>query len=69
MIKELKAGVITIENTSKVAKTIFIYVPNKDSIPYSIEPGTSIKVTTLSAGESFVYLNQATEGLEITAAE
>lgn len=66
MIKELKAGVITIENKAKVAKTIFIYVPNKDSIPYSLEAGASIKVTTLSAGESFVYLNQATEDIEVT---
>lgn len=64
---ELKAGVLTIENTSKTAKKVNIYVPNKDSVPYKLEAGESFKVTTLSAGESFMYLCQACEGLTVTA--
>lgn len=64
---ELKAGVLTIENTSKAAKNVLIYVPNKDNMSYKLEAGASFKVTTLSAGESFTYLCQATEGLTVTA--
>ena len=43
----LKAGVLTVENTSKTAKTVLIYVPNKDSMPYKLEAGASFKITTL----------------------
>lgn len=64
---ELKAGVLTVENTSKAAKTVLIYVPNKDSMPYKLEAGASFKVTTSSAGESYCYLCQATDGLTVTA--
>ena len=58
MISERKAGKIKIENVSKIYQTVFIYVPNKDNIPYVIGAGETLEVTTLSAGESFSYLIQ-----------
>lgn len=65
-IKELAAGEITITNTSKKPQTVMIYIPNKDSIPYVIAPDADLKVTTLSAGETFTYLMQNTSDLKIT---
>lgn len=65
-IEELKACTLKIENTSKTDKSVFIYVPNKDSIPYVISAGDSIKITTLSAGESFCYFSQATDDIAVT---
>ena len=64
----LKAGEVTIKNESSAEKTIFIYVPNKDSIPCKIAAGKTVTITTLSAGESFTYLAQAVEGLNVTLA-
>ena len=66
-IKELKASTLKIENTSDVDKTIFIYVPNKDNIPHVLHSKESINITTLSAGESYVYLSQATDTLTVEA--
>lgn len=65
-ITELKAGVIKVENTSKVDQSIIIYVPNKYDMPYVIGAGDSINITTLSAGESYSYLCQATDDIKIT---
>lgn len=63
---ELLAGKVKIVNTSEFEKTITVYVPNKDSVPCTIPVGCTVEVTTVSAGETFMYLNQAQEGLEMT---
>lgn len=65
MPEQLKAGEITITNTGKSAKTICIYVPNKDMVPYTMAAGETFKVTTLSAGESYTYIAQATDTLTV----
>lgn len=67
-ITELKACNLKIENTAKTAKVVYIYVPNKESMPYKMEAGTSFVVETLSAGESYSYLSQATEDIAVTIA-
>lgn len=64
---KLEAGKLTIENTSGSDKTVFIYVPNKDSIPYVLGAGKKFDVVTLSAGESFTYFSQATKDLTVKA--
>lgn len=64
---ELKACTLKIENkATKGSVKVFIYVPNKDSIVHELPAGESFKVTTLSAGETFTYLNQATDDLIVT---
>lgn len=65
MIKfdELKACILKVENVSKAAAVVNIYVPNKDSMPYKMASGTSFKVTTLCAGETYFYLSQAKDGV------
>ena len=65
-IEELKACTLKLENKSKMAKTVYIYIPNKDSVPYILGVGESLKVTTLSAGESYMYLSQMTSDLAVT---
>lgn len=60
---ELKACTLKIENVSKAAAVVSIYVPNKDSMPYKMASGTSFKVTTLCAGETYFYLSQAKDGV------
>ena len=67
-ITELKAGTITIKNNTKTGKLVFIYVPNKDSIPYTLAAEATLTVETSNAGESFCYLNQASSDLSITLA-
>lgn len=65
-IEELKACTLKLENKSKMAKTVYVYIPNKDSVPYILSVGESIKVTTQSAGESYMYLSQMTSDLAVT---
>lgn len=65
---ELFAGKVTIANTSEMEKVITIYVLNKDSVPCVVPAGCSVEITTASAGETFMYLNQAQEGLDVTFA-
>lgn len=65
-IEELKACTLKLENKSKTAKTVYVYIPNKDSVPYILGVGESIKVTTQSAGESYMYLSQMTSDLAVT---
>lgn len=66
---ELKACTLTLENTAKAAAVVYIYVPNKDVVPYELAAGETLKVTTLSAGESFMYLKQATDTLTVKVSE
>lgn len=65
MIKfdELKACILKVENVSKAAAVVNIYVPNKDSMPCKMASGTSFKVTTLCAGETYFYLSQVKDGV------
>lgn len=69
MIKfdELKACILKVENVSKAPAVVNMYVPNKDSMPYTLSAGASFKVTTLSAGETYFYLAQTKDSaLNIT---
>ena len=62
----LTAGTVRINNTStKEDKMISVYVANKDSVPMKIPAGAAIDITTQSAGETFMYLNQADDELTI----
>lgn len=63
---ELFAGKVKIANTSEMEKVVTIYVLNKDSVPCVVPAGCSVEITTTSAGETFMYLNQAQEGLDVT---
>lgn len=64
------AGEVTIKNTATTgAKTVSMYVPNKDSVPFALNAGDTLVVTTTSAGETFHYLNQATDTLTVEVAE
>lgn len=65
-ITAIKAGTINVENTGKTNKVLNIYVPNKDSMCYTLGAGDSMEITTLSAGESFYYLSQAKDELSVT---
>ena len=65
-IEELKACTLKLENKSKTAKTVYVYIPNKDSVPYILGVGESIKITAQSAGESYMYLYQMTSDLAVT---
>lgn len=65
-ITELKAGEVTLVNKAKFDKTINIYVPNMYGVFYKIPAGKTMTITTLSAGESFTYLAQGDEDLEVT---
>lgn len=67
MIKfeKLEAGTLTVTNKSKKAKYINIYVPNKDSMPYEMAPEATFTITTTSAGETYFYLAQNSDVLEI----
>lgn len=65
-IEELKACTLKLENKSKTAKTVYVYILNKDSVPYILGVGEFIKVTTQSAGESYMYLSQMTSDLAVT---
>lgn len=62
---ELSAGKVVIKNETTVEKAITIYVPNKDSVPCNVPAGCTVEITTVSAGETFMYLSQAQEGLTI----
>lgn len=64
----LSAGVCTVKNTSNKPATLLVYVPNKDSIPVTVEANATVKITTLSAGETFAYLSQANSALTVTYA-
>lgn len=63
----LKAGTVTCE--AKADATVLVYIPNKDSVAVELAKGNTLTVTTLSAGESFTYLNQNVDGvLEVSLA-
>lgn len=63
----LKAGTVTC--TAKADTTVLVYVPNKDSVAVELAKDNKLIVTTLSAGESFTYLNQNVDGvLEVSLA-
>lgn len=65
---ELKAGVVTVENTGKATKVVMVYVPNKEGLPMPLEAGKIMTITTLNAGETATYLAQATDELKVTLA-
>lgn len=62
---ELKAGTVELKNTGNSDKIVNVYIPNKDSVYITLPAGQSMNVTTLSAGESFTYLSQASEDLTV----
>lgn len=66
---ELHEGVVEVTNNAKIKKKIYIYIPNKDSLLVSIPAGEVLKVTTKSAGESFMYFSQADEDIDVKYAE
>lgn len=63
--EKLEAATLTITNKTKKSKNVNIYVPNKDSMPYELAAEGSFTVTTLSAGETYFYLAQNSDALEI----
>lgn len=64
--KELKAGKLTL--TAKEDTVVSVYVPNKDSVLLKMPKDKVLNVTTLSAGETFMYLIQESDALSITVA-
>lgn len=64
----LAAGTVKVENVSDADVSMSIYVSNKDSVPCNVPAGAKVTITTLSAGETYFYLNQASESLSVTTA-
>lgn len=58
--------IATIKNEGKVAAFINIYVANKDSVPATLAAGSTVAITTGSAGESYFYKSQETDTLTVT---
>lgn len=63
---ELKAGTVTVENKSKKPQNINVYIPNKENMPCTLNPGDKLVVETRSAGETYSYLVQADADLFVT---
>lgn len=61
----LSAGTVRINNVGSEAKTLQVYVPNKDSFVISVPAGAAIDITTQSAGETLTYLAQADKDLTV----
>ena len=66
---ELAAGKVTVENTASSAKNLNIYVANRDGVAMSIPAGETVEITTLSAGETFMYLSQSDDELKVELAK
>ena len=62
----LAAGKVEVE--AVVDTFVSIYVPNKDSVMIKLPKGKKITVTTLSAGETFMYLVQNSKDLKVSLA-
>lgn len=61
----LSAGTVRINNVGSEAKTLQVYVPNKDSFVISVPAGAAIDIITQSAGETLTYLAQADKDLTV----
>lgn len=66
---ELAAGTVTIVNAGKKAAPLGIYVPNRDTVFVSMPAGKTLKVETQSAGETFMYMSQASDKLTVSFAK